>query len=839
MVLWAVVVLCLALAVPVRALSDAVEIPIDVLVYFESPEGPGGAAIPTIVGVGPNLSGRTRVGFFEDVSMGTGAMWRTAGWMAAVVGAYTQRTDLSGYTIYFDVAGLIDGPSAGALMTVAVLAGMRGDTLLPHATMTGTVNPDGTIGPVGGIYQKIRGAAEVGKTLVLIPLGKRFEPISDHEMADLVAHGRELGVDVQEVGDIFAAYRLLTGQELMAPAVGASTALPEASFQALVTAYETWRGRYQEVENDFSALGLTVPEALQRDARQAQQSLIQGLAAVAYDRITTAYMQARLEYLGEVIVQQLTTAGWEPTYALVAEQEQVIADIDGFFGVLNQTQPAHMGEVPGLLGSYALAAQAYGCYLLAEQHREEFQFLAGLVQELRTPQLGVYLDDSYQIYGAYVADIEPRSPAEAAGLRQGDIIVKLDRHEVDSGSGLVQLLQQLPPAEYQLLVTRAPNYWHQEVLVVDLRADQDEELLEAAVQRLAETVMLYELAAFLIDSAADVLRLGRGSATVGPPDLEQVENLGRLLQSGAAAGMEYFDANVLSPAAKQLGMHPDRFRWQFMSVDYHYALTHANAAASRVIGGMSPYALLGSSAALFHDTGHLTAKYYGLGAETDDEGTIVAIQNERALVHMLELASRQALGAIAEAQRRGIEPTVSLMSYEIALYLREQTLDDKLIALQMFWNATFLAQTLVILCEHAGPYQEEVLPADIETEPAPDQEVFLTLEAALTNDCEIFDDSTYYQVFELAAAADGPVTIRLSSSDFRPYLMILAADGTLLAEGGASDAEPDSIALQCSVPGGTVLLVVANTVYPNQTGPYQIRITGASVKTPEGELIHP
>ena len=43
-----------------------------------------------------------------------------------------------------------------------------GDQINADVTMTGTINPDGTIGPVGGIPFKIEGAAEAGKKVVLI-----------------------------------------------------------------------------------------------------------------------------------------------------------------------------------------------------------------------------------------------------------------------------------------------------------------------------------------------------------------------------------------------------------------------------------------------------------------------------------------------------------------------------------------------------------------------------------------------------------------------------------------------------------------------------------------------
>ena len=64
---------------------------------------------------------------------------------------------LNNREIDFTVTGTIDGTSAGALMTVAVIALMRGDQLAPDVTMTGAINPDGGIGPVSDVPAKLAG----------------------------------------------------------------------------------------------------------------------------------------------------------------------------------------------------------------------------------------------------------------------------------------------------------------------------------------------------------------------------------------------------------------------------------------------------------------------------------------------------------------------------------------------------------------------------------------------------------------------------------------------------------------------------------------------------------
>ena len=67
---------------------------------------------------------------------------------------------------------IIGGPSAGAIMTVATISLLENWKMSNTTVMTGMVNPDGSIGPIGGIPQKIDAANSVGATHFLIPEGQ-------------------------------------------------------------------------------------------------------------------------------------------------------------------------------------------------------------------------------------------------------------------------------------------------------------------------------------------------------------------------------------------------------------------------------------------------------------------------------------------------------------------------------------------------------------------------------------------------------------------------------------------------------------------------------------------
>ena len=100
-----------------------------------------------------------------------------------------------------------DGPSAGAAMAVGFMALFKGDPIQRGIALTGTLNPDGNIGPVGSIPDKIRAASREGYRTILIPAGQLRNP-----EWNLVRLGMELNVDLREVSTIEEAYRLMTGR---------------------------------------------------------------------------------------------------------------------------------------------------------------------------------------------------------------------------------------------------------------------------------------------------------------------------------------------------------------------------------------------------------------------------------------------------------------------------------------------------------------------------------------------------------------------------------------------------------------------------------------------------
>lgn len=76
------------------------------------------------------------------------------------------------YSIETPQAKLVGGPSAGAALCIATIAAISGKNVRKDVAITGTIQPNGYIGQVGGILEKAQAAAEKGFKLFLVPKGQ-------------------------------------------------------------------------------------------------------------------------------------------------------------------------------------------------------------------------------------------------------------------------------------------------------------------------------------------------------------------------------------------------------------------------------------------------------------------------------------------------------------------------------------------------------------------------------------------------------------------------------------------------------------------------------------------
>ncbi len=92
---------------------------------------------------------------------------------ARKVAANITQIDVNKYDLVYNIhanATVIGGQSAGAAITIATIAALQNKSLKDGVIITGTINHDGTIGPVSEILTKARAAKKSGFSLFLVPL---------------------------------------------------------------------------------------------------------------------------------------------------------------------------------------------------------------------------------------------------------------------------------------------------------------------------------------------------------------------------------------------------------------------------------------------------------------------------------------------------------------------------------------------------------------------------------------------------------------------------------------------------------------------------------------------
>ena len=150
-----------------------------------------------------------RIMIADDTPSGSGQTIHSSVWLAAVTAAMLRNDTMHGVTISVEFSGNVDGPSAGGVTCLAILSAMDGLPLPNDFAMTGTILPDGTIGVVGGVPEKMRAAAKAGVKRIFIPAFLRIFKNSKGEDVDLSRLADELKVELHRVENISEAYAIL------------------------------------------------------------------------------------------------------------------------------------------------------------------------------------------------------------------------------------------------------------------------------------------------------------------------------------------------------------------------------------------------------------------------------------------------------------------------------------------------------------------------------------------------------------------------------------------------------------------------------------------------------
>lgn len=279
-------------------------------VWFKGPIGPqaSGGTSPTSVRISPNDKGRASVGTTEQFAGGAGNQWKTATWLAAFSASQLTGRNLTDHEFLVGTGGHIDGPSAGMLMTATMISLLRGKTPRADTTMTGTINPDGSAGPVGGIVQKMEGASKDGIKRFGFPMGARnHQDLRTGRNVDLIEAGKEFGLEVREIRDVFEAYEFLTDDKLERPTAVAESDmdLDGETSARLRSKSEKWRAKLDSEIANISVFARDLGELKQRItpiAARADEMFKKAKALESSDYLAAAFES----YVGAAVLAGIT-----------------------------------------------------------------------------------------------------------------------------------------------------------------------------------------------------------------------------------------------------------------------------------------------------------------------------------------------------------------------------------------------------------------------------------------------------------------------------------------------------------------------------------------------------
>ena len=116
----------------------------------------------------------------------TGVDFQTSAKTAVKVAQEYTSTSLSKKDIIFSITSknenelqAVDGPSAGMAMTVLLVMEIQDKPINDKILLTGTIQPDGTIGPIGGVAEKADAAGKYGAKTFIVPKGQAVTMVQE------------------------------------------------------------------------------------------------------------------------------------------------------------------------------------------------------------------------------------------------------------------------------------------------------------------------------------------------------------------------------------------------------------------------------------------------------------------------------------------------------------------------------------------------------------------------------------------------------------------------------------------------------------------------------------
>ena len=599
-----------------------------------------------------------QIAISDDTPGGSGATIRSTVWTAALTAALAKESTLDGTFVTVSFKGNVDGPSAGAMMCLGIMSALDGRAFPSDFAMTGSILPDGTIGLVGGVQQKIRAAAkDPAIKRVAIPAFLRFEQDDDGNYVDLFRLGEEVGVRVIPVDSIEEAYRALHG-------------LPRPS-EVPVSARDVCNID-REMEDYLKERFVST--------RSGLREYYDGMESNEWDSLCSSYANNSWNLMPGRAEKRYEEGSLFPAYAAIM---RCSAGLQAY----QRTEKIVDGWIGDYLDEHPMSAKSYSDLPMSEQ-TNLVAFVRTRVEEFCETVLGWRNDDEDRETEVESDDesapepIYPNSGTSDAAAQMGFLGTLTEQEGIYRYMSLqttpVETIPELI-AEGRYSTGQAIEYERKKMFYLMLSRLNDEQ------------------------NAEFLRRIKKRDAN---PD---VKGVGKLFDSACRAIDGRLDAD-LSDTANRAAVHKSDVTRYYARNDEYYAIYESDrhwaqgvmdfVREEEEVSGSGPLLQYNRALALFHNVDwfvNAAAILLKYGGDVGFDARSGTYDNTTFLSYIVNRAREQALCNMAECRGAGIPYPAAIQSFQEAEACRDENGRDKVhFVLANYWKSAMTAKALVM-----------------------------------------------------------------------------------------------------------------------------------------------
>jgi len=283
----------------------------------------------------------------------------------------------------------VSGPSGGLAFTLDAISALSHEPLLHDFTLTGTISPDGSVGEIGGIYDKVAAAKMHNLKFVLVPY------VENGSFEDLLYYitQQTFGIPLVEVKNASQAFEYAIGLRAPYPLTYNTYTnyyideIPYTNLSCLycnLSSFQNLTGftfdfvnkSIDAIPNNYSTIRSELTSAMQEYTAIAKRGYLYTAADLAFLIYPQAFMLANINntnesaaqniisnvstYCSSLVPPQMTNSNYE--YVIGGELRQELGSITAGNAatILNRSETSD-----GIFESLYTAGEAYGWCLAA------------------------------------------------------------------------------------------------------------------------------------------------------------------------------------------------------------------------------------------------------------------------------------------------------------------------------------------------------------------------------------------------------------------------------------------------------------------------------------------